>query len=144
MTLQEFVSEAISSGKNRLTNFPFSGDEIPDRYKLTDWLEYNGFKKVDSDGILIYRLDDISHENIRELTENGKYNIYYTGKYTAKGNSWVSFGNENCIILLRTTDKTSFEPRVARIYNSSKKKYTEFPCLRMETVEELIVKYMLQ
>lgn len=144
MTLKEFVSEAISSGKYTSTRFPFSGVDVPDKDTLVKWLEYNGFKQVDGDGILIYRLDEISHENIREITENGKFNIYYTGRHTAKGNSWVSFGNEKCLILLRTTDKTSFEPRVARIYNSSRKKYTEFPCLRMETVEELIVKYMLQ
>lgn len=160
MTLQEFISskiltdsfgitEAISSGKYRKLGFPFENGTIPDKENLVNWLEANGYKEVDTNHrSFTYELDKSDYAKVSRLTGNKKTNIYTTGMYAGAPSHWVSFGNEDCIITIRTSDMSnsrthfSYDQFFARIYDPKNEKYDEVLLTDMDDVVATIDRYL--
>lgn len=149
MTLQEFINEAISSGKYRKLGFPFENGTIPDKENLVNWLEANGYKEVDTNHrSIIHELDKSDYDIVSKMTRNKKTNIYTTGRYAATPTHWVSFGNEDCMITIRTSDMSkggthfSYEQFFARIYDPKNEKYDEVLLMYMDDVVATIDRYL--
>lgn len=149
MTLQEFINEAISSGKYRKLGFPFENGTIPDKETLVNWLEANGYKEVDTNHrSFTNELDKSDYDKVSRLTRNKKTNIYTTGRYAGAPTHWVSFGNEDCMITIRTSDMSnavthfSYEQFFARIYDPKNEKYDEVLLRDMDDVAATIDRYL--
>ena len=149
MTLQEFINEAISSGKYRKLGFPFENGNIPDKETLVNWLEANGYKEVDTNHrSIIYELNKSDYDKVSRLTGNKKTNIYTTGRYAGAPTHWVSFGNEDYIITIRTSDMSkvvthfSCDQLFARIYNPKDEEYDEVLLTDMDDVVATIDRYL--
>jgi hypothetical protein len=149
MTLQEFINEAISSGKYRKLGFPFKNGTIPDKETLVNWLEANGYKEVDTNHrSIIYELDKSDYDRVSKMTRNKKTKIYTTGQYAGAPTHWVSFGNEDCMITIRTSDMSnavthfSYEQLFARIYDPKNEKYDEVLLTDIDDVVATIDRYL--
>lgn len=111
MTLREFIresvcsgiTEAISSRGNTVKMFPVSMSATD----IIEWLEINGFHRVDNNGTII----SLNHEII--LLTNGKDDkIYHVGKFDSNrpGTCWIQFGNRNVIFTIQIEKETRKVP----------------------------------
>lgn len=111
MTLEEFIrksigseiTEAISSRNNTMTMFPVSMSKSD----IIEWLEINGFHRVDNDGTII----SLNHEIIL-LTHSKDDKIYHIGKFDKKrpGTCWIQFGDRNVIFTIQIEKETRNVP----------------------------------
>ncbi len=98
MRLEDYVSEAISSGKNRLNKFP----RVADKEMVVKWLESNGFRKVTIKvGITSTLIQRLAREN------HGR--IYYMGDYNYPIHEWIAFATEDNMFLIRTGEANKFD-----------------------------------
>lgn len=107
MTLEYFIrksisseiTEAISSRGNTMTRFPVSMSASD----IIDWLEINGFHRVDNNGTLI----SLNHEIIL-ITNSKDDKIYHVGKFynSRPGTCWIQFGNRNVIFTIQIEKET--------------------------------------
>lgn len=95
MTLQEFVNEAISSGRTNSSKsrYPKSNS----KEDIIEWLEENGYHKVDNHGQSLYNSFDV-----RRLSKLNDDKIYHLGRYQENGTHWIQFGNSYRLYTIRT------------------------------------------
>lgn len=96
MELKDYINEAISSGKmnSDRSNYPDSDSEKD----IIAWLERNGYKKVDNEGMRVY-----SRANAKRLSKNETDKVYILGNHNdSPGTHWIEFGNCFRMYFVRT------------------------------------------
>ena len=111
MNLEYYISEAISGRNYRSRKYDKFPSEL-DKDIIIDWLEYHGFKRVDTKGQLLipgnYQSSGLGSAYNYSKKEDDL--IYVVGKYDQNrpGTCWISFGNHVTVFTASTytRDKT--------------------------------------
>lgn len=97
MTLDKYISEAVSHGYRRGYGFP----KTPDKDLIIDWLEENGFREVYTNHMIIGQFDRID-KLVDIKGEDDRF--YFMGRYdeVKMGTHWIEFGNKDTLFLVCT------------------------------------------
>lgn len=98
MKLKDYITEYVSSGRNRLNRFPEQAVYSDDKDSITYWLESNGFKKVPD----VYIGSVMSPSEVIVISEKFGPKIYNYGDFKDKGTHWIQFGDKRWMFFLRT------------------------------------------
>lgn len=97
MSLSSYITEYVSSGRNRSKRFPEQAIYSGDKDAIVSWLENNGFKRVPD----AYIGSVMQYYEI--YTISGKFGpkIYNIGDFKDKGTHWIQFGDKQWSFFLR-------------------------------------------
>ena len=98
MKLKDYITEYVSSGRNRLNRFPEQAVYSDDKDSITSWLESNGFKKVPD----VYIGSVMSPSEVIVISKKFGPKIYNYGDFKDKGTHWIQFGDKRWMFFLRT------------------------------------------
>ena len=106
MTLENYISEAVSHGYGRRKWFP----EKPDKDLIIEWLIDNDFREIDTNHQVLGQFD-----RIEKYVKNANDRVYFTGLYDPDrlGTHWIQFGDRNHIYTVNTEYNRNVATRVS-------------------------------